>query len=57
MAAAKELKHSDPEQLMEKMMEANPQFAAFVDQDKGESPEQIARENGIDFNMVRKMFE
>lgn len=30
MAAAQELKHSNPEQLMEKMMEANPQFAAFV---------------------------
>lgn len=28
MAAAQELKHSNPEQLMEKMMEANPQFAA-----------------------------
>lgn len=56
MAAAQELKHSNPEQLMEKMMEANPQFAAFVNQNKGKSPEQIARENGIDFNMVQKMF-
>lgn len=26
---------------MEKMMEANPQFAAFVNQNKGKSPEQI----------------
>lgn len=57
MAAARELKHSNPEQLMEKMMEANPQFAAFVNQNKGKGPEQIARENGIDFNMVRKMFK
>lgn len=57
MAAAPELKHSNPEQLMEKMMEANPQFAAFVNQNKGKSPEQIARENGIDFNMVQKMFK
>lgn len=47
MAAAQELKHSNPEQLMEKMMEANPQFAVFVNQNKGKSPEQIARENGI----------
>lgn len=53
----RELKHSNPEQLMEKMMEANPQFAAFVNQNKGKSPEQIARENGIDFNMVQKMFK
>lgn len=37
MAAAQELKHSNPEQLMEKMMEANPQFAAFVNQNKGKS--------------------
>ena len=38
MAAARGLKHSNPEQLMGKMMEANPQFAAFVDQNKGKSP-------------------
>lgn len=57
MAAAQEFKHSDPEQLMEKMMDANPQFAAFVNQNKGKGPEQIARENGIDFNMVQKMFK
>lgn len=37
MAAAQELKHPNPEQLMEKMMEANPQFAAFVNQNKGKS--------------------
>lgn len=39
------------------MMEANPQFAAFVDQNKGKSPEQTARENGIDSNMVQKTFK
>ena len=42
---------------MGKMMGANPQFAAFVNRNKGEGPEQIARENGIDFNMVQKMFK
>lgn len=40
-----------------KLMEADPQFAAFVNQNKGKSPEQIARENGIDFNMAQKMFK
>ena len=57
MAAAQELKHPNPEQPMGKMMGANPQFAAFVNRNKGEGPEQIARENGIDFNMVQKMFK
>lgn len=57
MAAAQELKHPNPEQPMGKMMGANQQFAAFVNQNKGEGPEQIARENGIDFNMVQKMFK
>ena len=57
MAAAQELKHPNPEQPMGKMMGANPQFAAFVNRNKGEGPEQIARGNGIDFNMVQKMFK
>lgn len=42
---------------MEKMMEANPQSAAFVNQNKGKGPEQIARGNGIDLDMVQKMFK
>ena len=57
MAAAQELKHPDPERLMEKMMEANPQFAASADRNKGKGPEQTARGNGIDSDMVRKMFK
>lgn len=57
MAAARELKHPNPEQLMGKMMGANPQFAAFVNQNKGKSPGQTAREDGIDFNMAQKMFK
>ena len=57
MAAAQQLKDSNPEQLMQKMMSTNPQFAAFVNQNKGKSPEQIARENGLDFGMIEKMFK
>lgn len=57
MAAAREPKRPDPGRLMEKMMEANPQFAAFVNRNEGESPDQIARENGIDFDMARKTFK
>jgi hemoglobin-like flavoprotein len=36
------------------MMQNNPQFANFVNQNKGKSAEQIANENGIDFNAIKQ---
>lgn len=33
----------------------NPQFQTFLANNRGKSPEQIARENGIDFNMVKNL--
>lgn len=33
----------------------NPQFQTFLANNKGKSPEQIAKENGIDFNMVKNL--
>lgn len=57
MQAAQVLRSSSPEQVMEKMMQSNPQFAAFVSQNKGKSPEQIARENGIDLGAIMKAFK
>lgn len=37
------------------MMNNNPQFRRFVEMNKGKSPEQIARENGIDINLLMKL--
>lgn len=42
---------------MQSMMKSNPQFAQFVEQNRGKSPEQIAKENGIDLGAVMQAFE
>lgn len=46
---------ADPRATYERLMASNPQFAAFVRDNQGKSPEQIAREHGIDYDMVRKL--
>lgn len=35
------------------LMNNNPQFKAFVKANEGKSVEQIARENGIDINLLK----
>lgn len=37
------------------MVQSNPKFNEFVANNKGKSVEQIARENGLDMNMVRSL--
>lgn len=43
----------DPAALAQQMMESNPQFRQFVEQNKGKSPDQIAREHGFDLGKFR----
>ena len=44
----------DPQELFDQLMRDNPQFRRFVDDNRGKSPEQIARDNGIDFAEVMR---
>ena len=37
------------------MIQSNPKFNQFVANNKGKSVEQIARENGLDMDMVRSL--
>lgn len=46
---------NNPNAVYEKMMASNPQFKEFVEKNKGKSPEQIAKEYGIDFNLVKNV--
>ena len=46
----------DPNAMFDQMMQSNPQFAQFVNANKGKSAEQICQENGIDLNMVKSFF-
>ena len=49
------LKNQNPQQVAQLMAQRNPQFAAFLQQNQGKSPEQIAADYGIDMNMVRDL--
>ena len=49
------IRGQDPQQVAMLMAQRNPQFAAFLQQNKGKTPEQIASENGIDMDLVREL--
>lgn len=43
----------NPQAVYNSLMQNNPQFAKFVRDNQGKSLQQIAQENGIDFNQLR----
>ena len=49
------LRGQDPQQVARNLMQRNPQFAAFVQQNQGKTMEQIAGEYGIDLDLVRQI--
>ena len=49
------LRGQDPQQVARNLMQRNPQFAAFVQQNQGKTVEQIAGEYGINLDLVRSM--
>ena len=49
------LKNGNDEQIFNGLMQNNPQFRAFMEQNKGKTPEQVAKENGVDLNAYLKM--
>lgn len=49
------VKQANPKTVFDRMMQSNPQFANFMQQNQGKTPEQIAQENGIDFNNIRRL--
>ena len=46
----------NPQAMAQQMMRTNPRFAQFVQRNQGKTPEQIARENGIDWDVIRSFF-
>lgn len=53
--ALKMLRSGNPEQIAQQMMQNNPQFRQFVEANKGKTPEQVAREHGIDLSQFKSM--
>ena len=56
MQAVDMMRHANPGQVMHQMMQGNPQFAGFINANKGKSPGQIASEHGIDISVIKRMF-
>lgn len=50
-------KSKSPEQAFMSLMQSNPQFSQFMQSVKGKTPEQVAKENGIDLNQVLSQFK
>lgn len=44
----------DPDAALSRMMQANPQFAEFVQRNRGKTPDQIAADYGIDIGPFRR---
>lgn len=51
----KMLRTGNPDQIAQQMMQNNPQFRQFVEANRGKTPEQVAREHGIDLNQIKSM--
>lgn len=43
------------EELMEEALKSNPQFKEFYDKNKDKTPEQVAKEYGLDMGLVNQM--
>lgn len=52
----KALANGNPQAMFNQMLNTNPQFAKFVNENKGLSPEQIARNYGVDLSLVKNFF-
>lgn len=51
----KMLRTGNPEQIAQQMMQNNPQFRQFVEANKWKTPEQVAKEHGIDLAQFKNM--
>lgn len=51
------LKNRNPQEVFNQMMQSNPQFRQFVEQNKGKTPEQVAREYGVDISQLKQMMK
>ena len=53
MQVMKMLRSGNPDQIAQQMMQSNPQFRQFVEANKGKTPEQVAKEYGIDLSQFK----
>ena len=51
------MRGQDPAMVAQLMAQRNPQFAAFLQQNKGKTVEQIAADYGIDLKLVQELLK
>lgn len=49
------LRDKDPNAVVQMLAQKNPQFAQFLSDSKGKTPQQIASEYGLDWNEVQNL--
>ena len=50
----KQMLSGDPNAAIQMLSQRNPQFAQFMRDNQGKSPEQIAKEYGLDWNQIQQ---
>lgn len=53
-AAMAMLNGQNPQAIFQNLMQSNPQFQKFMQDNKGKSLDQIAQENGVDPNLLHR---
>jgi len=51
------LRSGNPQAVFDTMMKNNEQFRKFVEENKGKTPEEIAKEHNIDYNTLQQLFK
>lgn len=51
------LRSGNPQKIAQNLMQQNPQFRAFVQANQGKSPEQVAREYGVDLGQIMRQLK
>jgi hypothetical protein len=51
------MRGSDPNSVMQMMAQKNPQFAQFMRENQGKTPEQIAKDYGLDWGQLQQMMK
>lgn len=52
---ANQLKNGNVHEIYNQMMDNNPEFKKFVEQNKGKEIKKIAQENGIDYALIEQL--
>lgn len=47
----------NPQAFAHMLAQKNPQFAQFLQENQGKSPEQIAQEHGLDFSQIKNFMK